>query len=154
MPTFAALKRLLLRRVETIAQVALTYIGPFQIRISVKPSHGVAFADVKERTQEILARYGALGVSYKVVELEENTTTESPRTGQAVLRLAAFASDQTLAGIRQSLVKAIPSLGRATFHEVPGKSVEVRVCRSDRAERNPTGLIIDPRDEIARIGKP
>ncbi len=150
MATFATLKRLILRRVDTIAAVTFTGIGPFQVRVSVKPSQGVAFAEVKKHTLEFLNRYGVAGVRYTVIELDENASNETVPPGRAFLRLAAFASDQTRAGLRESLVKAVPSLGRATFQEVPGKFVQVKVAYEDG--RSSAKLVNDVRDALTSIG--
>ncbi|HKO94949.1 MAG TPA: hypothetical protein VJU61_27535 [Polyangiaceae bacterium] len=128
MTTSRALKRILARRVDSIEWASIAVRGPFKVEVAIKPCAGASFDEAKKATYEALGRDGVAGVLYEVVEYIDQENQTSERAPRAHLRLAAFASDQTMSGLRRTLVNAVPALGRAVIEEVPGKEVRLRVA--------------------------
>jgi hypothetical protein len=131
MTTQASLKRILLRRAPSADAIEVRPVGPFVVEVRARPAKGLAFEQAKQELEESLRHEGTAGVLYNVAPLESVSETLSTTSVSASLHLASFASDQTRSGLRETLVRAVPTLGRAIFEEEPGKGIRILVAHED-----------------------
>jgi hypothetical protein len=130
MSTAAVLTRLLLRRVACIDLVDVQTVGPFRVRVGVRPKANVAFEQARDAALQVLGDEACMGVACDVVPHGEDASPHVSSLPDAP-SLAAFESDQTLGGLKKTLVGAIPTLGRAVWEERPGQEVRVLVAHEN-----------------------
>jgi hypothetical protein len=148
MTTQASLKRLLLRRTSVIDGVELRPFDRFQVRVFIQPKNGVAFEDAKAEVHRVLRVEGNLCVAYDVVPLDD--TVAPADSVPPSVRLASFASDQTRDGLKETLVRAVPSLGRAVFEGELGESIRILVAHEDGTSS--PALVERVRSTLASVG--
>lgn len=128
MTTRASLERTLRRRIGAIDALEVATVGPFRVQVRARPKAG-SFDELKEQIRRALDDDGMMGVLYDIVPYTDRAATASAAPGP--VQLASLAADQTVAGLKETLVKAVPALGRARFEEKPGESVRVLVAHED-----------------------
>jgi hypothetical protein len=116
MTTSASLRRLLLRHVPGVASADVVPRGPFHFEARVSALPGFVFDAVKLESEQLLKQFKVAGVRAEVVEAPLVETTVRDQV-PARLACAAFGGSQTLAGMKRTLVLAVPALGRLLVTE-------------------------------------